>query len=183
MTGNSEIFEWMCGLKIDFILELFLEKVSTYPKISAQEFLLVTKEVESMLKKGAIQKTSVEKCQFLSKLFLVVRKNGGSRPVISIKNMNASILYLYFKMEGLHLLKFMLKVKNYMCKIELKNAYICNPLHWQHQKYIRLGRSVLRIRLSMFWPGTSSTVSYKATENLNSEESIFQPLSTWTICF
>ena len=127
----------MCGLKIDFILELFLEKVSTYPKISAQEFLLVTKEVESMLKKGAIQKTSVEKCQFLSKLFLVVRKNGGSRPVISIKNMNASILYLYFKMEGLHLLKFMLKVKNYMCKIELKNAYICNPLHWQHQKYIR----------------------------------------------
>ena len=90
-----------------------------------------------MLKKGAIQKTSVEKCQFLSKLFLVVRKNGGSRPVISIKNMNASILYLYFKMEGLHLLKFMLKVKNYMCKIELKNAYICNPLHWQHQKYIR----------------------------------------------
>ena len=73
-----------------------------------------------MLKKGAIQKTSVEKGKFLSKLFLVVRKNGGSRPVISIKYINVFIIYLYFKMEGLHLLK----VKNYMCKIELKNAYI-----------------------------------------------------------
>ena len=71
----------------------------------------------------------MKKGQFLSKLFLVVRKNGGSRPVISIKNMNVFILYLYFEMEGLHLLKFMLKVKNYICKIELRNAYICNPLH------------------------------------------------------
>ena len=129
MAENSEIIEWVCGLKIYFILELFLEKVPTYPKISSQEFLLVTKEAESMLKKGAIQKTSVEKGKFLSKLFLVVRKNGGSRPVISIKNMNVFILYLYFEMEGLHLLKFMLKVKNYICKIELRNAYICNPLH------------------------------------------------------
>ena len=54
LTSNPEILEWVSGLKIDFILEPFQEKVPHHPKMSAQESLLVTKEVESMLKKGAI---------------------------------------------------------------------------------------------------------------------------------
>ena len=34
---------------------------------------------------------------------------------------------------------------------------------------VLLGGSVIRISLSMFWPGTSSTNFYKATENCNSD--------------
>ena len=34
---------------------------------------------------------------------------------------------------------------------------------------VLLGRSVIRIPVSMFWPGTSSTNFYKATENPNSD--------------
>ena len=68
----------MSGLKIDLILEPFQEKVPHHPKISAQESWLVTKEVESMLKKGAIQKISVKKGQLLSNLFLVGKKDGGT---------------------------------------------------------------------------------------------------------
>ena len=60
MTSNPKISEWVSGLKIDFILEPFQEKVPHHPKMSGQESLLVTKEVESLLKKGAIQKTSVK---------------------------------------------------------------------------------------------------------------------------
>ena len=33
---------------------------------------------------------------------------------------------------------------------------------------VLLGRSVIRIPVSMFWPGNSSTNFYKATENPNS---------------
>ena len=40
-------------------------------------------------------------------------------------------------MEGLDLLKDLLKEKDYMCKIELKYAYFCVPLHQKHWKYIR----------------------------------------------
>ena len=40
-------------------------------------------------------------------------------------------------MEGLHLLKDMLKEKNYMCQIDLKDAYFCVPLHQKYRKYIR----------------------------------------------
>ena len=78
LTSNPEILEWVSALKIDFILEPFQEKVPHHPKMSAQESWLVTKEVESMLKKGAIQKISVKKGQFLSNLFLVGKKDGGT---------------------------------------------------------------------------------------------------------
>ena len=51
----------MSGLKIDFILESFQEKVAHHPKMSAHESLLATKEVESMLKKGAKKQTKKKK--------------------------------------------------------------------------------------------------------------------------
>ena len=57
-------------------------------------------------------KTFVKKDQFLSNLFLVGKKDGGNRPAINLKSLNAFIPYLHFKMEGLHLLKDMLKEKD-----------------------------------------------------------------------
>ena len=74
LTSNPKILEWVSGLKIDFILEPFQKKVPYHPKMPAQESWLVTKEVESMLKKGVVQKTSVKKDQFLSNLFLAIKK-------------------------------------------------------------------------------------------------------------
>ena len=97
----------------------------------------MAKEVESRLKKGAIQETSVKKDQFSSNLFLIGKKDGENRPVINLKNLNAFIPYLHFKMKVLHLLKDMLKEKDYLCKIDLKDAYVCVPLRQKHRKYIR----------------------------------------------
>ena len=95
----------MAGLKADFILETFQEKAPHHPKMSAQEPLPVTKEVETMLKRGAIQKASVEKGQFLRNLI-------SQQTFEKLKNLNALISYLHFTMEGLHLLKDMLKEKD-----------------------------------------------------------------------
>ena len=56
-----------------------------------------------------------------------------------------------------------------MCKTDLKVAYFCVPLHRNHRKYISfVGKSVIQIPLSMFWPGTTSMHVFKATENPNS---------------
>ena len=61
----------------------------------------------------------------------------GNRPVINLKQLNAFIPYQHFKMEGLHLLKEMMQEKDYMCKIDVKDAYLCLPLHPTHRKYVR----------------------------------------------
>jgi len=119
ITSNPEILSWLAGLKLEFLREPIQVKPPHKAKISKEESLLVNKEVEAMLEKGAIQKTEFREGQFLSNIFLVTKKQGGYRPVINLKNLNAYIPYLHFKMEGLHLLKDLLKENDWLCKIDL----------------------------------------------------------------
>ena len=46
------------------------------------------------------------------------------------------ISYSHFKMEGLHLLKDLLRQNDFMCKVDLKDAYFCIPLQRNHQKFL-----------------------------------------------
>ena len=108
--------------------------------MSPHEFLLVTKEAEFMLKKEAIQKTSLKKDQFFSNLFLVGKNNRGDRPVINLQNLNAIILYLHFKKKRLNLLN-----RPEGCLLLCSTASKTSEVH-----PVLLGRSFIRIPLSMF---------------------------------
>ena len=48
-------------------------------------------------------------------------------------------------MEGLHLLKDLLRENNFTSKADLKDAYFYVPLHWK----------TARVFVPMFWPGSS----------------------------
>ena len=91
-----------------------------------------------MLNKGAIVETPNHlEGEFISNLFLVEKKDGGNRPVINLKHLNQFIPYHHFKMEGLHCLRNILKKGDYMCKLDLKDAYILVPLKPASRKFVR----------------------------------------------
>ena len=90
-----------------------------------------------MLEMGSIQETIHFKEQLVSHLFLVSKKDGGKRPVINLKELSTFIPHKHFKMEGFHLLKEILEQSNYLCKLDLKEAYFCIPLNKQSRKYVR----------------------------------------------
>ena len=46
---------------------------------------------------------------FLSSIFLVPQKDGGHRPIINLKKFNDFIPHTDFKMEGIHMLKDLLR--------------------------------------------------------------------------
>ena len=56
--------------------------------------------------------------------------------MINLKELNTFITYKHLKMEGLHLLKKNLEPGNYLCKLDLKDAYFCVPLNKQSKKYV-----------------------------------------------
>ena len=77
---------------------------------------------------GSIRNVQPSKGEFVSKLFLVKKKDRGQIPVINLKEINAYIPYCHLKMEGLQNLKYMLEKGDYICKLELKDAYLSVPL-------------------------------------------------------
>lgn len=75
--------------------------------------------------------------EFLSTLFLVPKKGGGQRPVVNLRPLKHFLPYEHFKLEGIHMLRNLLRKGDYLVKIDLKDAYFTAPLSRKHQKYIR----------------------------------------------
>ena len=94
-------------------------------------------EVENMLRKGAIVVSDLKEDQFFSSMFLVIKKDGGSCPLVNLNELNRDILYQKFKMEELFLLMEMLLPENKTCKIDPKNAHFAILLSVKSRKYFR----------------------------------------------
>ncbi|XP_046573530.1 uncharacterized protein LOC124281640 [Haliotis rubra] len=62
---------------------------------------------------------------------------GGQRPIINLKALNAHIPYKHFKLEGLHLLRDLIRKGDYLCKLDLKDAYFSIPMAPHMKKLLR----------------------------------------------
>jgi len=56
---------------------------------------------------------------FYSTLFLVAKKGGQMRPVINLKRLNEWVKPQHFKMEGIGTLKELLRVNDWLVKVDL----------------------------------------------------------------
>ena len=77
----------------------------------------------------------------MSNVFLVWNKDRYHRSIINLKMLNRFVSFLHFKMEGLSQLKHLIQERNWMCKLELKDAYFIVPLDWSSRKFARLHRN------------------------------------------
>ena len=57
----------------------------------------------------------------INNLFLVKKKDGDTRLLINLENLNNFLPYHHFKIESLHLSRSLLQRNNYICKINLKH--------------------------------------------------------------
>lgn len=85
--------------------------------------------------------------QVLCSLFLggEEKRGAGNRSVINRKELNNSILYAHFKMEGLFLLKELLMSSDLMCKIDL----LCSSISERLSKVCKISVERQSIQISM----------------------------------
>ena len=95
-------------------------------------------EIESLLEKQAIVRlTPPLSPGFYSSVFVVPKKDGGWRPIINLKELNRYVISPHFKMENISNLKDVILPRDWMCKIDLKDAYLSVPMHRSNWKFLR----------------------------------------------
>ena len=89
-----------------------------------------------MLSKCAISDMGSTQEGFFSQMFLVPKRDSRQRPVINLKWVNQSLKTKHFKMEGIHMLRDLLKAGDWMAKIDLKDAYFMVSVAEEDRKYL-----------------------------------------------
>ncbi|MGH7238859.1 MAG: hypothetical protein ACREHG_02210 [Candidatus Saccharimonadales bacterium] len=88
---------------------------------------LVQNEIDSLMTGGVIERVPIEEeeCEneVVSQMFLVTKKSGGERPVLNLKPLNRFTHYQHFKMEGLKTARELIREKDFMVTVDLKDAY------------------------------------------------------------
>ena len=104
------------------------------PSFSKAECKNLTVEVEKMLEKGAIEKSSKETGQFVGHLFLRPKKDRAQRPVFNLKPLNAYVRDKHFKMEGIPMVLDLIQSNYCLAKIDLKAVHFA--VWWDHELYL-----------------------------------------------
>ena len=97
---------------------------------------LVDAEVNKLLSIGAIKAIPFSKENFYSRLFLVPKKEGPYRPVNDLSRLNKFIENSHFQMKNISYLKTLLRRRDFMTSIDLKDAYLSVHVHKSSQKYL-----------------------------------------------
>ena len=70
----------------------------------------------------------------MSSVFAIPKSSGGYRPIINLKRLNTHKEYERFKMEAL---RNLVGPRDWLVKLDLKDAYLSVPVNAQCQKFLR----------------------------------------------
>lgn len=131
------ILDVVRGYKIHFILLPRQSRVPNLCHLTKKATEPVNHKIQDVLRKGIIVVSDSKENQFLSFLFLVKKRDGRNCLVVNLTDLNSNILYQYFKMEDLFLLKKMLLLGNKKCEANLQDACFAIFLSVKSRKYVR----------------------------------------------
>ena len=123
--------------------------------LSEEDHSLVTLENQEMLQKGAIHMVPPSQATpgYLSCLFLVPKKGGVQRLVVNLKPLNQFLPYEHFKMEGIHIVKYLFKKRRFHGQDRSQRCIFNSPPLSGTSKVceVQLGGHPLQVCLPSLW--------------------------------
>ena len=104
-------------------------------KLSEEDQRAVNTAVDQFLTAGIIEKSSDQQSGYLSNFF-TIQEETKRRPILDCQKLNKFLQVQHFKMEGVPALRDIVEENDYMCKLDLKDAYVVVPIHEASKKYL-----------------------------------------------
>ena len=136
ITQDSWVLQTILGFRIEFLQTPYQSHRPPQILFTLEEERCMQEEIQGMLNKHAISWIGSTQEGFSSQMFLVPKRDGRQRPVINLKQLNQSVKTEHFKMEGIHVLRDLLKAGDWMAKIDLKDAYFMVPMAKEDRTYL-----------------------------------------------
>ena len=137
ITSDPDILMTVAGYKLSFTSPPHQTSAKAYLTFSRHESEKVDSKVALLREKGVLHVACPVPDQFVSSLFLVPKRDGNSRAVINLKDLNVFLQYDHFKTEGIHLLRHLLQPNDWLGKIDLKDAYFVVLIWRDHRQNLR----------------------------------------------
>ncbi|KAG1582818.1 hypothetical protein G6F47_006478 [Rhizopus delemar] len=122
------------GYKIQFAKQPVPWKL---PKkhLSAEDQLHVNIAIQKFLTGEMIEVSPSQNKNFLSNFF-TLQEQTKRRPILDRQKLNRFLQVEHFQMEGVPTLREIIEENDYICKIDLKDAYVVIPIHPDSQDYL-----------------------------------------------
>ena len=104
---------------------------------NTEKFLVLEKEVQSMIQKHAIEEVTYSFEGFYNRLFVVAKASGGWRPVLDVSSLNKYVSLTKFTMESPSSVLSLVRRNDWMITVDLQDAYFQVPIHPESRKYLR----------------------------------------------
>ena len=139
LTSDPFILNAIKGYKLEFKATLppSRDKPPRSYRLSETERKALSVEINKLYLKGVIEPCSKEKGDFVSNVFSRPKKNGGTRLILDLTDLNKFLPYQHFKMENIHTASQLLSNYSYMASVDLQDAYYAVPIHPTHRKFFR----------------------------------------------
>jgi len=137
ITQDGWVLQAIKGYQLELVQPPWQLRPMPAINCSVEESKMISTEIGELMSKGAVVETTPSQGSFVSQIFLVEKKEGGQRPVINLKALNMFVKHEHFKMEGLHTLPDLIQQKDWMIKLDLKDAYLQIPIHTDHQHLLQ----------------------------------------------
>ncbi|CAJ0919414.1 unnamed protein product [Ranitomeya imitator] len=95
--------------------------------------------IASLLKSGVIVPVPEIKrfTGFYSNLFVVPKKDGKARPILDLKLLNRRVRLRHFWMESLRSVIASMEAQEFLCSIDIQDAYLHVPIFPGHHRFLR----------------------------------------------
>ena len=134
LTQDPWILETIQGYRIPFREQPPIKQIPSFV-FSEKERTALSAEIQKLLEEAISPAEAAD--GFVSNGFLVPKKEDKWRLILNLKALNTYTVCEHFKMEDIRSVKDLLVRGDYMCKLDLKDAYLSVPITAAHRRYLQ----------------------------------------------